>query len=149
MCPVHPHTADRVPPASGHGPFRPNSSQVHVLLGSGFLNLLLLSTSHHSLSGPTVSSRPAWVSLPLRARTMVPRPSPASARLAEADPAKEARPCGGQLRLRADPCVPPSPGSSRSSQHVLRDVEAGRATSLHGPPLSLCLCLFRPGAAGR
>ena len=107
VCPVHPHSADRVPPASGHGPFRPNSSQARVLLGSGFLNLLLLSTSHHSLSGPTVSSRPAWVSLPLRVRAMAPRPSPASAGPVEADPAKEACPCGGQLPLRAHPCVPP------------------------------------------
>ena len=130
-------TAQAVPPASSHGPSPPDPQS--DTRPAGFLNLLLLSTSHRRLSGPTVSSPPARVSLPS------PRPA-------------EARPCHGSTSMwrpaatQGGPLrAPSSPGSPRSSQHVLRDVEAGRATSLHGAPPapSLCLFLFRPRAAGR
>ena len=113
-------TAQAVPPASSHGPSPPDPQS--DTRPAGFLNLLLLSTSHRRLSGPTVSSPPARVSLPS------PRPA-------------EARPCHGSTSMwrpaatQGGPLrAPSSPGSPRSSQHVLRDVEAGRATSLHGAP---------------
>lgn len=134
--PVHPHSTGRVPPASSHGPSPPDSQS--DTRPAGFLNLLPLSTSHRGLSGPTVSSRPARVSLP--------SPRPAEARPCQGSTSiwRPAATQGGPLR------APSSPGSSRSSQHVLRDVEAGRATSLHGPPESLSLSFqARGGWPGR
>lgn len=117
---------------------------------AGFLNLLLLSTSRQGLSGPTVSSGPAWVSLPLRARATVPRPSPASAPPAEARPRqgstamwRPAAPQGRALR----PLVPwlLSQSSARSKG---RGGWTGHQSSRTPPTLSP-VCLFSPGAAGR
>lgn len=45
--PVHPHSAGRVPPASSHGPSPPDPQS--DMRPAGFLNLLLLSTSHRGL----------------------------------------------------------------------------------------------------
>lgn len=118
---------------------------------AGFLNLSLLSTSHHGLSGPTVSSGPAWVSLPLRARATVPRPSPASARPVEARPRqgstatwRPAAPQGRALR----PLIPwlLSQSSARSKG---RGGWTGHQSSRTPTHTLSPVCLFSPGAAGR